>query len=99
MKKFIVKELDFNDEIREVDVIELIKQQYEKYPHMRAKSRGDLAGTLRNLFWARTEHEWLIHPWVSPYCNKKVKKVDVWEWSIEPNIDIIYDICVEEGIC
>ena len=97
--KFIIKKLDFDDNIAEFDLIALIAEE-QKYrtPSRKVKTKEELKRLLMYLFWSKAEHEWLVHPWCSEFDKDKLKKVDVYNWSIEPNLDLIYQICLDEKI-
>ena len=97
--KYIVKLLDFNDNIIEMDILAYIGWQEEgRKPRFRIKTKEDLKRALMSKFWSRTEYEWMVHPWCSEYSADKLKKVDVYQWAIEPNLDMIWELCVNDGI-
>ena len=98
--KYIVKLLDFNNNITEIDILDYVRRVEEgRKPRFRIKTKEDLKRTLMAQYWSRCEYEWLVYPWEGGETDdSKFKKTDVYQWAIEPNLDVIWELCVKEKI-
>jgi hypothetical protein len=70
----------------------LIDLKYYKYPETKEELKEFILDTSRYLYWAKCEHEIIIHAWP---VRKNDYKMDAHE-QVKMNIDIITDLLYDE---